>query len=100
MSRSLVRFRAMRAALCPAGASAGMEIYLLAAPHASRQTILFFQNISQIPAGGKNQVRCVDSYLAKKEGADLSPLKVFYLGVTFIFKGTKTPYMKQIPTEV
>ncbi len=45
-------------------------------------------------------MRCVDSYLAK-EGADLSPLKVFYLGVTFIFKGTKkTPYMKQIPTEV
>jgi hypothetical protein len=55
------------------------------------------RDVDNIPAGGKNALRCVDSYLVR-DGFDLGSLRVYYLGASFYLEGTSRPNLKQIPT--
>jgi len=57
----------------------------------------FFHSVDNLPPGGKNQIRCVDSYLVSDD-FDLNSLRVYYLGGDIILNRTDFPNMKQIPT--
>ncbi|MGX6607490.1 hypothetical protein ACWKSP_36000 [Micromonosporaceae bacterium Da 78-11] len=56
-----------------------------------------FHSIDNLPPSGKNQVRCVDSYLAGVE-FDLDSIRVYYLGSDILLANAKYPNMKEIPT--
>ncbi|MFF5078713.1 hypothetical protein ACFY36_16800 [Actinoplanes sp. NPDC000266] len=49
----------------------------------------FFRSVDRIPPGGKNHVRCVDSYFVE-DGFDLGSLRVYYLGDSYTQIPTST----------
>jgi hypothetical protein len=58
-----------------------------------------FHHVDRIAPGGRNQVRCVDSYLVADE-FDLTAIRVYYVGQSWVSGNNDLPYLEQIPTKV
>ncbi|MEJ3748720.1 hypothetical protein WEI85_36265 [Actinomycetes bacterium KLBMP 9797] len=58
----------------------------------------FFHTVDNIPPGGRNQVRCVDSYFVADD-FDLESIRVYYVGASSVSTGGDAPHLTQIPTK-
>lgn len=58
----------------------------------------FLRHVDRIPPGGRNHVRCLDSYLVA-DGFDLDSIRVYYLGESVVSRGDDLPFLRQVPTK-